>query len=160
MRDRRWQDALTSADWAAFHFSKAKEILDSGNLIDQLGSDYMPIMGFFHALQSGHTAVEEALIRILQTLGEKIPAGESWHAELLNKCATAAPNRPPILSKELLAAAQQTRAFRHRATRATVQFDFMFSKDRARVAVSAGDVIATQLKPAILSLMASLDQSR
>lgn len=90
MSDARWDDALSSARWAAHHFTKASRILQTGNFNREDDEAYVVTMGFFHAMQTGHTAVEEALVRVLQILEEDPPVGESWHAELIAQCATAA----------------------------------------------------------------------
>lgn len=108
-------------------------------------------------MQSGHTAIEDALLRVLRIIGEEEPIGESWHADLINRCATATSDRPAILSAELAKAAQQTRGFRHRATHATLRFDIAFSKERAQTATAAGELIGEGLQPAIISFAEAID---
>jgi len=73
-------------------------------------------MALMHALQSGQTSLEGALLRILEMLAEERPVGDDWHMALIRRAATALPERrPAILSKELADFADETRRFRHRA---------------------------------------------
>ncbi|MDQ3558041.1 MAG: hypothetical protein M3453_02425 [Pseudomonadota bacterium] len=157
MKDARWQDVLLAVRATARHFAAASSIIKRDDFDDREESGYVNLMAFFHAMQSGHTALEEALLRVLQIIGEDEPTGQSWHAELISRCTEEANGRPSILSRELASAAQQTRGFRHRATHATVRFDFVFSKDRAQVAALAGDKIGAEFEPAILAFADIVD---
>lgn len=158
MSDSRWDDVLLSARWAAHHFKGASRILDLADFDIREQQGYTNAMAFFHAMQLGHTAFEESLHRVLLILNEERPAGERWHAELIQPCAVPAEGRPAIISQELAMAAHQTRAFRHRAAHTTVQFEFVFDKERARVAASAGARISAELEPSIQRLIEILDE--
>jgi hypothetical protein len=68
-------------------------------------------MAFYHAMQSGHTALESALKRVLAVLGERPPAGSEWHKELIQQAAR--PRAGACAHPELVAAADETRSFRH-----------------------------------------------
>jgi ribonuclease HepT-like protein len=80
-------------------------------------------MGFMHAIQAGHTSLENALLRILDLIGETRPRGEAWHADLVSRAAQAVAGRPAILSPGLASSVDETRRFRNRATRAYDNFD-------------------------------------
>jgi hypothetical protein len=109
----------------ARHFAAASSIIKRDDFDDREESGYVNLMAFFHAMQSGHTALEEALLRVLQIIGEDEPTGQSWHAELISRCTEEANGRPSILSRELASAAQQTRGFRPGNTRdRSVRFCF------------------------------------
>ena len=70
-----------------------------------------------HALQSAHTSLESALVRILDMLGEERSIGDNWPVDLIRRVAASLPGRhPAILSARLADAADETRRFRHRAT--------------------------------------------
>ena len=42
-------------------------------------------MGFMHAIQAGHTSLENALLRILDLMDETRPRGDAWHADLIGR---------------------------------------------------------------------------
>lgn len=157
MSDPQWQDVLLSARSAARHFEAADRILARDDFDDRGETGYVNAMAFFHAMQSGHTALEDALLRILLIIGEEEPTGESWHADLIRLCSSRTADRPPILSEAVAIAAQQTRGFRHRATHATVRFEVAFNKERAQVAASAGKRIAAELEPTMLAFINIID---
>lgn len=69
-------------------------------------------MGFMHAMQSGHTSMEMALLRILDICGEEAPTGLRWHADLIARVTHAVGNRQAILGTEAAVAANETRQFR------------------------------------------------
>jgi hypothetical protein len=99
-------------------------------------------MAFLHAMQSGRTSLESALLRILEMLGEERPAGESWHADLIRRAALDLPGRrPPILGADAAAAADETRRFRSVAAR---NYDG-FRPGEAGRAVTAAETLAGRI---------------
>ena len=157
MRDARWRDVLQSARSAARYFGAASRILRRDNFDDRTDAGYDNVMAFFHSMQSGHTAVEDALLRVMRIIGEEEPTGDSWHADLISRCAAETVDRPTIISQELAKAMQETRGFRHRATHATVRFDIAFSKERSQRATAAGELIAKSLEPEIVAFANIVD---
>jgi hypothetical protein len=78
---------------------------------------YKAQMALMHSLQSGHTSLAGALVRILEMLGEERPTGDNWHADLIRRAAASWSGRPAILSESVARAADETQRFRHIATR-------------------------------------------
>jgi hypothetical protein len=110
-------------------------------------------MGCMHAIMAGHTSLENALLRILDLLGEARPSGDSWHADLIGRSGQAIAARPPILPPELAAAADETRKFRNRAVRSYDTFEPL----RAGPSIDAADLLATALAGAIAQFRSVID---
>lgn len=79
-------------------------------------------MGLMHAVQAGHTSLDNALLRILDLIDEPRPRGDAWHADLIVRVGQDVAQRPAILPPDLAASADETRRFRNRATRAYDNF--------------------------------------
>jgi predicted nucleotidyltransferase len=143
----RWGDVLDAARAAAFHFRAAEEIFREGGLEASGPRAYRARMAFYHAMQSGHTAVESALKRALVAVGERLPIGAEWHKDLLKRAAQPLGQRSqPILDAELATAVGETLGFRHFASHA---YDAPFLDYKARPAVEAGGRIADQIETAL-----------
>jgi hypothetical protein len=84
---------------------------------------YVIEMAFMHAMQAGHTSLENALLRILDMFGEDPPTGRAWHSDLIRRSARPVGSRPVILKDEAARAADLTRRFRSVAARAYDDFD-------------------------------------
>ncbi len=110
-------------------------------------------MGFMHAIQGGHTSLENALLRILDLIEETRPRGEAWHADLISRVAQAVGHRPAILPTGVAASADETRRFRNRATRAYDNFD----PDRTTPTVAAADDLVRNLPEAVARFRAAID---
>lgn len=154
--DERWGDILDAARSAAFHFRAAEEIFTEERLeaTDQAG--YRAGMAFYHAMQSGHTALESALKRVLVALGEQPPSGSEWHKELIRQSTQiSGPGGRPVLGPELAAAADKARGFRHFASHA---YDKPFKPDEARPAVEAGRMIADRIEAELAVLAGEFDR--
>ena len=153
MSDERWIEIDRDTASAVTHFSRAGQIADDAafEAEDMLG--YTAQMAFMHAMQSNHTSMENALTRILRLLGEALPTGERWHADLIQRVAVALPDRPAILPPDLAEAADETRQFRNRAVRA---YD-NFRPDRASPAIRAAASLAARLSAAIATFHQAID---
>jgi hypothetical protein len=110
-------------------------------------------MGFMHAIQGGHTSLENALLRILDLIEETRPRGEAWHADLISRAAQTVARRPAILPPDLAAFADETRRFRNRATRAYDNFE----PDRIMPTLAAAEAIARNLPEAIARFRQVID---
>ena len=86
-----------------------------------------------HAMQSAHTSLESAMLRILDMLGEERPSGSSWHMDLPDRMSNALDDRPALLDRSMTGAANETRAFRHVVMRANDSF----SSERCAPAIMA-----------------------
>lgn len=151
MSDARWQDV--DADVALRHFSLAVQLYEAGGF-DTPGLDgYRAGMAFLHAMQSGHTSLEAALVRILEVLGEEPPSGRSWHADLIRRASRPSRVRGVLLGPALSTAADETRQFRNVATRS---YD-SFVPARAVFAVEAARRISAELKGAVAAFRRDID---
>jgi hypothetical protein len=77
--EERWSDVLDDARSAASHFRAAADIFEQGGLEGTGSTGYLKRMAFYHAMQSAHTALENALKRAFVAQGEPSPRGEEWH---------------------------------------------------------------------------------
>jgi hypothetical protein len=151
--DERWIEIERDTGSAVTHFSRAGQIAgDTAFLAEDLAG-YMAQMAFMHAMQSAHTSLESALTRILRLLGEALPTGESWHADLIQRVAVGLASRPAILPPALAEAADETRRFRNRAVRAYDNFE----SDRATPAIQAAALLAAGLPGAIVAFRQVID---
>jgi hypothetical protein len=114
--DGRWFDIDADVGAAVDHFRRSVELYRLGGFEASGLDGYKAQMALMHSLQSGHTSLEGALLRILEMLGEERPIGDNWHADLIRRVSAPMPTRPTILSKRLAIAADETRRFRHIAT--------------------------------------------
>jgi hypothetical protein len=110
-------------------------------------------MGFMHAVQAGHTSLENALLRILDLIDETRPRGDAWHADLIGRAGQELTHRPAILPPGLAASADETRRLRNRATRAYDNFD----PDRIAPTIQAADDLAQHLPGAIAAFRQIID---
>ena len=83
MTDARWFEVDEDIAAAIQHFAMSADLFAAGDF-DGDGIDaYRARMALMHAMQSGHTSLESALVRILDLLGEEAPSGRDWHADLI-----------------------------------------------------------------------------
>jgi hypothetical protein len=123
MSDARWFEIDSAVAAAVRHFGGAVSIYEKLTAAQATGDRYMVEMAFMHAMQSGHTSLEVALLRILELCGEAAPTGSSWHADLVRRVASAVGDRPAILDEATARAADITRRFRSVAAHAYDAFD-------------------------------------
>jgi hypothetical protein len=151
--DARWFeiDTATAASvrnftWAGAFFAKiaAANAPDDRILVE---------MAFMHAMQSGHTSLEVALLRILDLCEEAAPTGSTWHADLIRRAAIPINGRPAILDGAAARAADVTRRFRNVAAHAYDSFDYT----RAIEAVDAAAALASLLPAEIARLRQVID---
>ena len=155
MTDGRWFDVDADIRAAVDHFQRSVALHGQGGF-DTAGLEgYKAQMALMHSLQSGHTSLEGALVRILEMLGEERPVGDNWHADLIRRSAAPMPNsRPAILSESLALAADETRRFRHIATR---NYD-NFRVEAALPTVEAARLLADGLAAEIAAFKDVIDQ--
>ena len=155
MKDSRWIDALDAARECVTQFQTAGRLLAAGGF-EKTGDDgYRNRTSFFYAMQSGHTAFEDALLRVLDIIDEQPPTGADWHQTLITRTAKPLPGRrPAILDDELAAAARETRSFRHLVVHG---YRIDFRPDRAQPAMRAGLLLAARIEHAIKAFAEAID---
>ena len=86
-------------------------------------------------------------------LDEKLPTGPDWPADLLNRVSHEVGNRPAILNPDVAEAAEETRRFRHVATRSYN----VFRPTRAAPAVEAAQLLVGRLAGEIAAFKHVID---
>lgn len=153
MSDAQWFEVDEDVAAATRHFGMSVDLFAAGGFDgDGIGA-YRAGMALMHAMQSGHTSMESALVRVLNLLGEEVPIGRDWHADLIKRVSREVAGRPAILPPDLARAAGETRRFRHVAMKGYGSFDVELS----RPSVLAAGFVARNLGPAILLFRAMID---
>lgn len=153
MSDARWFEVDEDIAAAVEHFGRSVEMFSEGGFDDDSLSGYRSRMALMHAMQSGHTSMEAALVRTLKLLGEELPAGTDWHTDLIRRVAREVGGRPAIFNAELSKAAGETRRFRHVAMKSYGSFD----TELARPAVLAASFVVRNLPAAMAAFKARID---
>ena len=153
MSDARWSEVEADVAMAVRHFTRAVEIYRTPAITADDGESYVWRMAFMHAMQAGHTSLENALLRILELHHEEAPSGRQWHADLIARARRAFEGRPPILPAPLARAADRTRRFWHIAIHAYDTFD----PDDAEPAVRAAGLLAGALAETVSEYRRKLD---
>jgi hypothetical protein len=151
--DARWFDIDADVRASVDHFRHSVELHAQGGFDAPGLEGYKAQMALMHSLQSGHTSLEGALVRILEMLGEERPIGENWHADLIRRAAAPMPDRPAILSESVARAADETRRFRHVATH---NYD-NFRVESAAPTIVAARHLATAFATDILAFKRIID---
>ena len=153
MSDARWFEIDKAVAAAARHFDGATVLFARLASPQDEMDRYALEMGFMHAMQSGHSSLESALLRILELCGEEAPTGARWHADLIARASSALGSRPAILTDEAARAANNTRQFRALAAHAYDNFD----RTRATAAVDSASVLVTLLSQTIARFRQMID---
>ena len=153
MSDARWFEIDEDVAAATKHFGMSVDLFAAGGFDGEGIGAYRAHMALMHAMQSGHTSLESALVRILALLGEETPSGRDWHADLIKRVSCAMAGRPAILPPDLASAAGETRRFRHVAMRSYSSFNI----ESARPSMLAAGFVARNISPAIAAFKAGID---
>lgn len=153
MSGERWIEVERDIAAACRHFAAAVAIHANDDLMAEGMTGYKAQMSLLHAMQAGHTSLENALLRILDLLGEEPPRGRTCHADPIRRVAAEMPGRPAMLPPEIATAADETRRFRNVAVRAYDDF----VEDRACPAVAAAALLAERLPRTIAEFRHTID---
>ena len=153
MRDDRWLEVEDDFVNAAGHFKNAVALFRLGGFDGPGIEGYAAGMAFMHAMQAGHTSLENGLKRILTILNEDHPAGESWHSDLIRRASRDTAKRPAILDAETSSFADETRRFRNIAARS---YD-SFKPQNADAAVAAAEGLSQRILPELLKFQDLID---
>jgi hypothetical protein len=152
--DGRWFEVDSDIEAATRHFQQSVALYREGGFDAPGLSGYRAAMALMHALQSAHTSLESALVRILEMIGEERPIGDNWHADLIKRVAAERRSRrPAILSVRLAEAADETRRFRHRATHNYEGFQV----EEVVPTIDAAVILANDLETEILKFKNIID---
>lgn len=148
MSDGRWFDVDADVLNSVTHFNQAEALVVAGGF-DLPGIEgYRAKMALMHSMQSGYTAAEVALLRILDVLHEDHPSGPQWHEALLRRLASPMGGdmaRPALLPEGLFKALDETRRFRHVAVHS---YD-TFKIEEFESARKAAATVAAEFAPAV-----------
>jgi hypothetical protein len=153
MSDARWFEIDTAIEAAIRHFTWAQSFYAKIPATNAVEDRHLVEMAFMHAMQSGHTSLETALLRILDLCDEAPPAGATWHADLIRRAANPVAGRPAILSGNVKQAADLTRRFRNLAVHAYDTFDYT----QATEAVENASVLVSLLPSEIARFRQAID---
>ena len=156
MSDARWLDVEADAEASKRHFTRAVAIHRRGGFERDDLDGYVAAMALMHAMQAGYTALEAALLKILDLLGEDAPGGGDWHRDLLRRCGRELGEpfrRPAILDAATSADAEEARRFRHRAAHSYDGFD----PARAVPSVEAAERLASSFPLAVERFRRTVD---
>ena len=98
MSDARWAEVEEDVAAAAGHLARSVELFGAGGFAGEGLEAYKARMAFMHSMQSGHTSLESALVRIMDLLGEEPPTGRDWHADLIRRDYRGRPRNPALPS--------------------------------------------------------------
>jgi hypothetical protein len=117
MSDARWTDVDKDLDYALMHLGMAIRLFEAAGF-DAPGLDgYRNSSAFMHAMGAGYTSVENALLRVLDILGETPPSGEAWHKDLIDRLSrpmTGENARPAFFDAEMRRDLLECLRMRHR----------------------------------------------
>ncbi|WP_428486354.1 hypothetical protein [Rhodopila sp.] len=145
MSDARWFEVNAAIQAAVRHFAGAAAIFPRLPVAQATEDRYVTEMAFMHAMQSGHTSLEAARLRILDLCAEEAPTGARWHADLIARAAHPLGTRPAILGAEAARAADETRRFRGIAAHAYDAFDHVQAKNAVESAVLLVSLLPSEI---------------
>ena len=155
MSDARWLDIDDDLASAVRHFRNAIALHAEGLSADDDLQAYKGRMAFVQAMQAGYSSLEQALERILETIGEEHPtSGRDYHAQLIRRVAREIPGeRPPLVKGELASALDEARRFRHVARKGYDDFE----APKASPAIAAAKIIVENIVDAIATFRAKIE---
>ena len=149
-----WGDIEQDLTNCRRHLSTAVDLFGSRRFETDDATRYFDEMAFMHMMQSGYTSLEAAMKRLLGLLGEELPKGSDWHADLLRRLRSpVAGARPEIIDETLFRAADGVRRFRHVAMH---NYDY-FDEARAALAVKDAETVLADIGPALARFRAMID---
>ena len=153
MSDARWFEIDTAIAAAVRNFTWAGSFYGKISAADGTEDRILVEMAFMHAMQSGHTSLEVALLSMLDLCEEASPTGANRHADLIRRAANELGGRPAILDGTAARAADMTRRFRNVAAHAYDTFDYT----QATEAVDSAVVLASLLPSEIARFRQAID---
>jgi hypothetical protein len=157
MSDSRWTDVDKDIDNALMHLGMAVRIFEAGGFDAPDLDGYKNASSLMHALGAGYTAIENALTRTLDILGETSPTGTSWHKDLVDRVSrpmTGKDARPAFFDAAMRRDLIECMRMRHRVRHS--EYD-EFIPAKAEPAVDAARRIISRLKQAIAQFKAQVD---
>lgn len=150
----RWRDIADDIAAATRHFRAAIALFRTGGHDPATPTGYRDVMAFQHAMQSGYTAFELGLRRLLALLDEAVPQGPDWHSALLRRLSKPLDgDRPAVLGEPLARAAEELLRFRHVAMHSYDHFDAR----KAALAVDAAETFLRHVDDDIAAFRATID---
>lgn len=95
MSDARWTDVDKDLDYALMHLGMAIRLFEAAGFDAPDLDGYRNSSAFMHAMGAGYTSIENALLRVLDILGETPPSGEAWHKDLIDRLSRPLTGRTP-----------------------------------------------------------------
>lgn len=166
MTDARWIEVERDVGSACRHFGMAARLYDVGGF-GGFGADgdpermdldaYRVRMALQHAMQAGHTSLENGLRGILEMLGEDPPTGPRRYEDLIRRVSRPVLmlglERSAILSREIGLDATETGRFRQLAMH---EYDIL-DLERAAASIEAARRLSESLPTCIERFRAEAD---
>jgi hypothetical protein len=159
MSDGRWIDVDADIANAIRHFGNAVEIYGRGGLDDPGLEGYERSAAFQFAVQSGYTAAEAAMERIMGILNEEVPTGENYHRDLVLRLSLVRADeyaRPALFSPEVTKDLVETMRARHRARHSYDDFEAA----KAEPTVEATKRLLVSLPAAVAEFRKAVDPAK
>lgn len=154
MSDDRWIEIESDLRSSQKHFETAQKLYARGSAATDEDEEHTFALAFMHAMQAGHTSLEAGMVRIMHMVGEDVPSGDQWHADVVRRMGqTIDGKRPAFLSTALSKVVNETRTFRHVATHTYDDFNW----GDAKRPVEAAHVIAASLMKVLREFRQQLD---
>lgn len=153
MSDARWLELENDSRAVTRYFSLAIQLHEDDIFYAEGLRAQQAEMALMHAMQSGYTSLESAIVRILAMFGEDQPVGQEWHRDLIKRAAISVGKRPAILDGELLASAQEARKFRHRAMHNYDDFDPLL----AGPSIEAARILSERFEATVAAFRQAVD---
>jgi hypothetical protein len=155
MVDARWTDVDLELQESIKHFQWATQLFEQNQFNESDLEGYKARMAFMHAMQSGYTAFENGLLKILSILDEVHPSKiETGDAVLINRVAREITgSRPAILSSDTARYADELMRFRDIAGSGGSSF----RPFDAEHAVAAARKLIDRILPEIYSFRTAMD---
>ena len=154
MSSAKWVLVERDFESAAKHFAMASLIHEGGVPVQGNHQDYVTAGAFMHAVQSGHTSLENGLLRIFKTIGEAAPhdVGD-LHDAVVRQAFEPVEGRGPILPTHLREVVDETRRARSLAMHAYERFTI----DRADATAKAAHELSEALPDVLQAFIEQID---
>lgn len=157
MSDARWTDVDKDIDSALMHLGMAIRLFEAAGFDAPDLDGYRNSSAFMHAMGAGYTSVENALLRVLDILGETPPSGNAWHKDLIDRLSRPMSGenaRPTFFDAEMRRDLLECLRMRHRVRHS--EYD-EFIPNKAEPSIEAARRILSRIKEVVAQFKKQID---